>query len=112
MHDSMRFVFSDARFSLSSLLFFPFHTWVDVLLELFLRRMNFTPNGAGKLRNVLRRESRKTRSTSGVEGKVDQVLSGTEYGWKDLTEILDRTMKWYKADQNLNSKSVGYYPIP
>ena len=112
MHDNLRFVFSDARFSLTSLLFFPYHAWVDVLLELFLRRMNFTPNGSGKLNSVLRREFRKTRSTSGVEGRVDQELSSTEYGWKHLTEILDRAMKWYRPDEKLDPKVVGYYPIP
>ena len=112
MHDNLRFVFSDARFSLTSLLFFAYHSWVDALLELFLRRMNFTPRGAAKLDNVLRKEFRKTRSTSGVEGRVDQELSATEYGWRHLTEHLERIKTWYNPDQKLDSKAIGYYPIP
>lgn len=52
MHNNMHFSLIDGLFSLTNLMFYPFHSWVDVQIEMKLR-MCQTPAQAYKLFNFM-----------------------------------------------------------
>ena len=41
MHNHLHFTMVDGNFSLSNLLFFPYHSWIDIQLEMKLRMCNY-----------------------------------------------------------------------
>ena len=89
LHDNLRLMFTDSKFAPAPLLFFPFHANIDLLLEMFMRKMSYDPKQTRHLSHVLRKEHRKSRGKNGVEGsRITYELSQTEYGWKHLTDIV------------------------
>lgn len=40
MHNLQRAMLSDSFFSVTTLMFWPYHSWIDAELEIFLRRAN------------------------------------------------------------------------
>jgi hypothetical protein len=40
MHDLNRLIMADSSFSVNSLIFWPYHGWIDAIIEIYLRRQN------------------------------------------------------------------------
>ena len=60
MHSRLHFSMSDSRFSISNLLFYMFHSWIDVQVEMKLRSCN-TPKQADSMNSKLTLLKRRTQ---------------------------------------------------
>jgi hypothetical protein len=70
MHNNMHFSMVDGNFSLTHLMFFPYHSWIDVMLEMKIRQCD-TPQQANNLYKKLN-ESKK------VKQRFDPLLDDCE----------------------------------
>jgi hypothetical protein len=46
MHNWLRVIMNEDNFSLTSLVFWPYHSWIDAQIEMYVRRANQLPNNS------------------------------------------------------------------
>ena len=47
-----------------------------------------------------------------TDTQVGRNLRNSNYGWRDLSDNLERFKTWYNPSQQLSNNVYGYHPIP
>ena len=93
----------DSVFSVTSLIFYPYHSWIDLQLELKVRRTNQEGNdGYESIRKFLDNE---------VNAETNRFLGRLRGVFGQLGNYIQPIADFQVNDVKIDSNSTGYYPI-
>lgn len=105
LHNNFGYILSDASFSVTSLLFWTYHSWIDLQIEFKMRRANAQGNRADydylvkTLNDEFYAMPKQTNST------LNKVFSQASEGMEPMSN-------WkLSGDQPIDPDSAGIYPI-
>lgn len=105
MHNNFGYILNDSNFSVSSLIFYPYHSWIDAMVEIKLRRGNQEANAEDEdyLRNTLNNKySVMLTATAAKLNKVFGTIKGE----------MEPMSNWrLSGDDQINEDSAGIYPV-
>ena len=93
---------NEDNFSLTSFVFWPYHSWIDAQIEIYVRRANAAPDGKPF-------QTLKNKLIKNVAAPVNGVLKEVIH---NISSFVEKQQSWkISGPETLSSSAVGYYPI-
>lgn len=103
MHNNFGFILMDSVFSVTSLIFYPYHSWIDLQMELKIRRTNAEGSaGFESIRKFLDEE---------VNAETQLFLGRLKNVFGQLGNYIQPIADFQVNGVEINPNSTGYYPV-
>jgi hypothetical protein len=105
MHNNFGFILSNPVFSVSCLMFYPYHSWIDAMLEMKLRRSNQSKGDVESLRSTL-----NNKYTALVTQKNTKIYRTHEDDYENIFKTM-KNDRHVSGDDDIPTDTAGIYPV-